>query len=107
MKVFQHETRLRTAGGLTVTDITEDVRDAVRESGVTDGIACIYSPAVPSSMAMQCECPLPWSMSSGQMFSVRRRVSCWNTFIVAAILRESLPDREVEPTDPQWILQDD
>jgi secondary thiamine-phosphate synthase enzyme len=44
MKVFQHETRLRTAGGLTVTDITENVQAAVRESGVTDGIACIYSP---------------------------------------------------------------
>jgi secondary thiamine-phosphate synthase enzyme len=44
MKVFQHETRLRTAGGLTVNDITEDVQRAVRESGVTDGIACIYSP---------------------------------------------------------------
>jgi secondary thiamine-phosphate synthase enzyme len=44
MKVFQHETRLRTAGGLTVTDITEDVQRAVRESEVTDGIACIYSP---------------------------------------------------------------
>src|ERR1043166_78394 len=44
MKVFQHETRLRTAGGLTVNDITEDVQNAVRESGVVDGIACIYSP---------------------------------------------------------------
>ena len=44
MKVFQQETRLRTAGGLTVTDITEEVQTAVRESGVTDGIACIYSP---------------------------------------------------------------
>ena len=44
MKVFQHETHLRTAGGLTVTDITEDVQNAVRESGVTEGIACIYSP---------------------------------------------------------------
>ena len=44
VKVFQHETQLRTAGGLTVTDITEDVQGAVRESGVLDGIACIYSP---------------------------------------------------------------
>ena len=32
MKVFQHETRLRTAGGLTVTDITEDVQRAVRDA---------------------------------------------------------------------------
>jgi hypothetical protein len=38
--------------------------------------------------------------------AVRRRVSCWNTFIVAAILRESLPDPSAEPSNPQWILQD-
>jgi secondary thiamine-phosphate synthase enzyme len=44
VKVFQRETQLRTAGGLTVTDITDEVREAVRESGVQDGIACIYSP---------------------------------------------------------------
>ena len=44
MKVFQRETQLRTAGGLTVTDVTEDVIQAVRESGVMDGIACVYSP---------------------------------------------------------------
>jgi secondary thiamine-phosphate synthase enzyme len=44
VKVFQRETRLRTAGGLSVTDITEEVQEAVRESGVQEGIACIYSP---------------------------------------------------------------
>ena len=44
MKVFQRETQLRTAGGLTVTDITEEVQEAVRESGIVQGIACIYSP---------------------------------------------------------------
>jgi secondary thiamine-phosphate synthase enzyme len=44
VKVFQQERQLRTSGGLTVTDITDDVRTAVRESGVTEGIACIYSP---------------------------------------------------------------
>ena len=44
MKVFQRETQLRTAGGLTVTDITEAVQDAVRESGIREGIVCIYSP---------------------------------------------------------------
>jgi hypothetical protein len=37
---------------------------------------------------------------------VRRRVSCWNTFIVVAILRESLPDSAVEPQLSQWILQE-
>ena len=44
MKVFQHERQLRTAGGLTVTDITDEVCDAVRESGIEHGIACVYSP---------------------------------------------------------------
>src|SRR5438552_16873079 len=44
MKVFQHEKQLRTTGGLTVTDITDEVQEAVRRSEITDGIACIYSP---------------------------------------------------------------
>ena len=33
VKTFQREVQLRTAGGLTVTDITDEVREAVRESG--------------------------------------------------------------------------
>jgi secondary thiamine-phosphate synthase enzyme len=44
MKTFHRETNLRTAGGLTVTDITEQVQEAVRESGVRDGVCCVYSP---------------------------------------------------------------
>ena len=44
MKTFQRERHLRTPGGLHVTDITEEVADAVRESGVQNGIACVYSP---------------------------------------------------------------
>ncbi len=44
VKVFQQEQRLRTSGGLSVRDITEEVSAAVRDSGVTDGIACVYSP---------------------------------------------------------------
>jgi secondary thiamine-phosphate synthase enzyme len=44
VKVFQHERRLRTAGGLSVRDITDEVNAAVAESGIRDGIACIYSP---------------------------------------------------------------
>ncbi len=44
MKVFQQERSFRTSGGLAVQDITVDVAEAVRESGVTDGIACVYSP---------------------------------------------------------------
>ena len=41
---FQREVHLRTAGGLSVTDITDEVRRAVAESGVRDGICCVYSP---------------------------------------------------------------
>jgi len=44
VKVFKHERQLRTPGGLTVTDITDEVNQAVTESGVTEGIACVYSP---------------------------------------------------------------
>jgi secondary thiamine-phosphate synthase enzyme len=44
VKVFQREQHLRTAGGLEVRDITDEVAEAVAESGVRDGIACVYSP---------------------------------------------------------------
>jgi secondary thiamine-phosphate synthase enzyme len=44
LKVFQQERHFRTRGGLHVTDITADVREIVLESGVTDGICCVYSP---------------------------------------------------------------
>lgn len=44
VKAYQQETQLRTAGGLSVTDITEEVREAVRTSGIKDGICCVYSP---------------------------------------------------------------
>ena len=44
MKSFQREVQLHTAGGLRVTDITDEVADAVRESGVRDGICSVYSP---------------------------------------------------------------
>ena len=44
MKTFQSESQLRTAGGLTVTDITEEVQEAVRQSGIVDGICSVYSP---------------------------------------------------------------
>jgi secondary thiamine-phosphate synthase enzyme len=44
MKVFQLEQTLRTEGGLSVRDITAEVNEAVRESGIRDGIACVYSP---------------------------------------------------------------
>ena len=44
VKTFQREVQLRTAGGLTVTDITDEVQDAVRESDVRNGVCCVYSP---------------------------------------------------------------
>ena len=44
MKVFQLERSLRTKAGLEIRDITEEVREAVAESGVQAGIACVYSP---------------------------------------------------------------
>jgi secondary thiamine-phosphate synthase enzyme len=44
VKVYQRETELRTAGGLSVRDITDEVNEAVQESGVIEGIACVYSP---------------------------------------------------------------
>jgi len=44
MRTFHREVSLRTAGGLSVTDITEDVRTAVEASGVEQGICCVYSP---------------------------------------------------------------
>ena len=44
MKVFQLERSLRTKGGLEIKDITDEVRQAVEESGVENGIACVYSP---------------------------------------------------------------
>jgi secondary thiamine-phosphate synthase enzyme len=44
VKVFQHERRLRTAGGLSVRDITDEINEVVAASGIKDGIACVYSP---------------------------------------------------------------
>ena len=41
---FRREVALRTAGGLTFTDITDEVREAVRDSGIRDGICSVYSP---------------------------------------------------------------
>ena len=35
---------MRTTGGLEITDITDEVAAVVRDSGITDGIACVYSP---------------------------------------------------------------
>jgi secondary thiamine-phosphate synthase enzyme len=44
VKVHQEERHFRTRGGLHVTDITDEVAQIVSDSGVVDGICCIYSP---------------------------------------------------------------
>jgi secondary thiamine-phosphate synthase enzyme len=44
VKAFQAERHMRTTGGLDVTDITDQVAQMVRDSGVRDGIVCVYSP---------------------------------------------------------------
>jgi secondary thiamine-phosphate synthase enzyme len=44
LKTFHREVQLRTAGGLSITDITDEVQEAVTLSGVRDGICCVYSP---------------------------------------------------------------
>ena len=44
VKVFQSERKFRTRGGLHVTDITDEVKAIVGESGVVDGICAVYSP---------------------------------------------------------------
>jgi secondary thiamine-phosphate synthase enzyme len=44
LKSFLHEKHLRTSGGLHITDITDEVAAAVEESGIRNGIACVYSP---------------------------------------------------------------
>jgi secondary thiamine-phosphate synthase enzyme len=44
MKAYQRETQLRTAGGLSVKDITDEVQEAVTESGIRNGICSVYSP---------------------------------------------------------------
>jgi secondary thiamine-phosphate synthase enzyme len=43
-RTFQREGKLRTTGGLTITDITSEVQAAVLASGIRDGICCVYSP---------------------------------------------------------------
>jgi hypothetical protein len=45
-----HEVRLRTSGGLTVTDITDSVQDAVREQEITDGLCFVHSPNMSCSV---------------------------------------------------------
>jgi hypothetical protein len=57
VKAYQQETQLRTAGGLSVKDITEEVREAVAASGIRDGLCCVYSPHTTCSVDFaQCGC---------------------------------------------------
>jgi secondary thiamine-phosphate synthase enzyme len=52
MKVFVREQEVRTAGGLTLTDITDDVVDIVAESGIQDGLACVFTPHTTCAIRM-------------------------------------------------------
>jgi secondary thiamine-phosphate synthase enzyme len=44
MGMSRYKAHLRTTAGLTVTDITYDVQEAVSRSGISDGICCVNSP---------------------------------------------------------------
>ena len=44
VKAYQQMTELRTAGGLSIKDITEEVQEAVTASGIRNGICSVYSP---------------------------------------------------------------
>ncbi len=44
VKAYQQETQLRTAGGLSIKDITDEVQEAVVASGIKNGICSVYSP---------------------------------------------------------------
>ena len=68
MKTYGSETQLRTAGGLTVTDITDDVREVVRESGVENGICCVYSPHTTCSVRVN-----EWELGFLEDFAVMLR----------------------------------
>lgn len=68
MKTYGSEVQLRTAGGLTVTDITEEVREAVRESGVGNGICCVYSPHTTCSVRVN-----EWELGFLEDFAVMLR----------------------------------
>jgi secondary thiamine-phosphate synthase enzyme len=44
MRISVHESEMRTTGGLSVSDITDEVEAAVAESGISDGLACVFTP---------------------------------------------------------------
>ena len=41
VKAYQQVTELRTAGGLSIKDITEEVQEAVAASGIRNGIGSL------------------------------------------------------------------
>ena len=96
MKAYQHEVQLRTAGGLTVTDITEDVLEAVRASGVRDGICCVYSPHTTCSVRVnEFETGFLEDMEVARLLAAADAVVLpyrvgggpWNTSLHAALLQ--------------------
>ena len=44
MRVVEYEQTVRTQGRRAVVDLTPDVAAAVRESGIANGVACLWSP---------------------------------------------------------------
>jgi thiamine phosphate synthase YjbQ (UPF0047 family) len=44
MRVVEYEQTVRTRGRRAVVDLTPDVAEAVRESGIANGVACLWSP---------------------------------------------------------------
>jgi secondary thiamine-phosphate synthase enzyme len=68
VKTYGREVQLRTAGGLSVTDITEDVQEAVGESGVANGICCVYSPHTTCSVRVN-----EWEMGFLEDFAMMLR----------------------------------
>src|SRR6476619_1394202 len=48
LKTFHRETHFRTAGGLSVTDITDHVQEAVRESGFLEDFSVLLRRLVPT-----------------------------------------------------------
>ena len=50
MRVFHYEGRLRTDDRDAVWDVTDEVAEAVRNSGVCRGVACLYSPHTTSRL---------------------------------------------------------
>lgn len=50
MAVYREEIALRTQGNADILDITHQVREVVRRSGVTEGVAVVFTPSSTSAI---------------------------------------------------------